>query len=60
MRRLNKELRKAIRDEKLAPRDYMRLRKNLKSKRDKKTITGIIKQERSHFRKVKKILRRLK
>lgn len=56
--KLTKQLRSAIRDERIAPRDYAKLRTNLKSKRDKRIITGIIKQERQHLKKVKKIARR--
>ena len=56
--KLTKQLHNAIKDERLAPKDYIKLRKNLKYKKDKKVITGIIKQERQHLRKVKKIVRR--
>lgn len=60
MTRLTKRLKEAIRDERMAPRDYIKLRRNLKSSMDKRIVTGIIKQERNHFRKLRKMLRRIK
>ena len=60
MKRLTKQLRTAIKDERLAPRDYVKLRRSLKSPRDKRVISGIIKQEKAHLVKLKKIVRRIK
>jgi rubrerythrin len=47
-------------DEKTAPSHYMKLRKQLKSSRDKAIISSIIRDERKHLRKLKGIKRRLK
>ena len=58
MKILKKQLKAAMKDEKAAPIDYRKLRKHLKSERDKKVISGIIKQEQAHLRKLKKIVKR--
>lgn len=52
---LKKEINKAIKDEQKAPKDYMRLKKFLKNENDKKTIEGIIKDEKTHAKKLKKL-----
>jgi rubrerythrin len=51
-------LKEMIHEEALAPRDYMRLRKNLMRKKDKIIVNKIIAQERKHKLKLKKMLRR--
>ena len=58
MKILKKQLKAAMKDEKMAPIDYRKLKKNLKKKSDKKVISKIIKQEQSHLRKLKKIVKR--
>lgn len=60
MTKLTRRLKAAIRDERMAPKDYIKLRKSLSSPMDRRIVTGIIKQERNHFRKLKKMLRRVK
>lgn len=59
MKILNRELKEALKDEKMAPGDYKKLISHLKKKGDKKVIKGIIKQERQHYRKLRKMKRRL-
>lgn len=60
MKTVNKQLNNAMHDEKMAPVEYARLRKNLKGKANKKVISSIIKQERQHLRKLKKIKKSMK
>lgn len=55
-----KRLNYLIKEEKKAPKDYHRLLITLKKKKDKIVIQGIIKQERRHLKKLKKMKRRLK
>jgi len=50
-----KLLTKAMQDEKKAPREYRRLRSKLKSKKDKKVVNSIIKDEIKHLKLLKKI-----
>lgn len=57
MTKLTKQLKSAIKDERMAPKDYIKLRKSLKSPMNKRIVTGIIKQERKHYTKLKKMLR---
>jgi len=57
MKILKKQLKAAMKDEKMAPIDYRKLKKNLKKKSDKKIISEIIKQEQSHLKKLKKIVK---
>jgi rubrerythrin len=52
-------LAEAMRDEKSAPHMYNKLYGTLKTKRDKKVVLGIIKQERRHLKKLKRIKRRI-
>jgi rubrerythrin len=42
-------------DEKKAPYDYARLQRRLKTKRERKIISSIIRDERKHLRKLRKI-----
>lgn len=42
-------------DEKKAPKNYSKLLKQVKTKGDKQTIRGIIKDEKSHLRKLKQL-----
>lgn len=53
-----KLLGEAIKDEKSAPIMYSHLLKKLKSPADKKTVRGIIRQERKHLIKLNKIKRK--
>lgn len=55
MKNLLSEMKK---DEKKAPGEYLKLRKTLKTKADKRVISSIIKDERRHLRLLKKIKRR--
>lgn len=57
---LNKQLNAAMKDEAAAPGDYMKLRKNIKSKKDQKVISKIIKDERRHLRELRKMKKKLK
>jgi rubrerythrin len=50
-----KKLNEMIRDEKKAPKDYYQLLKEIKRGKDKTIIRGIIRQERRHLRKLKRI-----
>jgi rubrerythrin len=45
----------ALKDEKAAPKMYKKLLKAAKTKKDKNTIKGIIKQERHHHKLVKEL-----
>jgi rubrerythrin len=47
-----------IHDEYKAPFDYLKIKRLLSKKKDKKIVDGIIKQERQHHSKVIKIARR--
>lgn len=47
-----------LKDERIAPRDYSKLKKLLPEK-EKKKITMIQKQEKNHFKTLQKIKRRL-
>ena len=58
MNRLKHELKNMIKDEYQAPFDYLKIKKLLKNKKDKQIVSGIIKQERQHHRKVIEIARR--
>jgi rubrerythrin len=49
---------KMMADERQAPKEYHRLKKKLKCKSDKKVIQGIIRQERRHLAKLKRIKRK--
>jgi rubrerythrin len=55
-----KLLKEAIIDEKIAPKQYLKIKNSLKNKGDKKVISGIIRDERRHLKAIKKIERRLK
>ena len=46
-----------LKDEHKAPYDYRRLKAQIKNKTDKRVIAGIIRDEQSHYRKVKKMLK---
>ena len=56
--KLQKYLKDMVKEEKMAPNDYLKIKKLLKSPADKRIIDGIIKQEKQHRVKVKKILMR--
>jgi hypothetical protein len=50
-----------IKDERIAPTEYKKLLKNKRlNKSEKKQIRAIIKQERQHYKKIKKMRRRMK
>lgn len=53
-----KDLKEMKRDEKYAPKEYKKIKEKLKSKRDKNVISGIIKEEKEHYKKVVKIIKR--
>jgi rubrerythrin len=55
-----KQLNDMLHDERMAPKQYARLSKQLKKKGDKQIIQGIVRQEREHYKKLEKIKRRLK
>ncbi len=57
---IRKKLNSSIREEKESISIQSRLRKVLVSKGNKRILTGILKQERSHIRKLNKIKRGLK
>lgn len=50
-----KLLTEAMQDKKKAPREYRKLRSKLKSKKDKRVINSIIKDEIRHLKFLKKI-----
>ena len=52
-----KLLRAMLSDERRAPSDYRKLKAKLNVKRDKKIIAGIIKDEQSHYQKIKRMLK---
>jgi rubrerythrin len=54
-----KFLRHMIKDEKMAPPDYRRLKKKL-PKKYAPTINGIIRDEKAHKKKLIKILRKVR
>ena len=56
--KLKQRLKAMEKDERMAPGDYLKIRHQLTKQRDKKIVDGIIKQERSHLRKVKSIIKR--
>jgi len=58
MNRLKHELKNMIKDEHQAPFDYLKIKRLLKNKKDKKIVDKIIKQERQHHSKVIKIMKR--
>jgi rubrerythrin len=53
--KFQKELTKMLRDEKKAPRDYLKLKSLAHTKGERKVIAGIIKDERGHYSKLNKI-----
>jgi rubrerythrin len=56
---MKNRLKDMMKDEKKAPSDYYKLIKQVRGKRNKDVLRGIIKQERSHLVKLKKIKVRL-
>jgi rubrerythrin len=60
MNNKKKYLNEAMKDEKQAPIMYKKLVNTLNTKRDKKIVHGIIKQEREHLSKLKQIRERNK
>ena len=53
-------LNEAISDEKSAPKMYQKLKAKLKKRKDKLIIAKIIRDEKKHFQKLKKMKMRLK
>lgn len=60
MKTKTQSLNEALADEHKAPGEYHRLARKLDLKKDRKIIRGIIKQERKHFKLIRKIKRREK
>jgi len=58
-RKLTKRLNSMLKDEKIAPKDYSKLKKLLPMK-ERKKITKIQKQERQHYKILKGIKKELK
>ena len=54
-----KLMKEMLKDERRAPKEYRMLRAKLKSPADRKVISGIIRQEQSHYRKLTKLNRRI-
>lgn len=59
MKKVDKKLNEMLKDEKIAPRDYSKLKKLLPVK-ERKKITKIQSQERQHFKTLKQIKKNLK
>jgi rubrerythrin len=53
-----KKLNYMIADERKAPKEYRKLYNLLKKKKDKKVISGIIRDEKKHLKKLEKIKRK--
>jgi rubrerythrin len=53
--RVKKKLNYLIKDEKKAPEEYRKFKHLLKSKQDKKIVSGIIKDEQRHFKTLRKM-----
>ena len=53
--KIKKKLNYLIKDEKNAPKEYKEFQQLLKSKKDKRIISGIIKDEKRHFGLLKKM-----
>jgi rubrerythrin len=50
-----KLIKRILKDERIAPKDYSKLLKQVSNSNDKKVIRKIIKDERRHFRLIKSI-----
>jgi rubrerythrin len=55
--KLRQLIKEALADEKHAPIEYMKLLRQAKTLKDKRTIRGIIKDEKRHYKLVKNLKR---